>query len=134
MTSDNDMEQRLQRLEKAVFGNSSSSNILSKKPVALSQLSRSTLLDNGQKKVAIIVGYNEVILNQPPMGFPQIKEEWMKAKFTNKCDPKLLERAIIDGLIRNPDNNKTYDLTQRGEDFLEQVLRTYEGMAQAERI
>lgn len=123
MEKDDSIESRLQRLEEAVFGDRGKvPRHISKKPVALSQLSRSPLLTNGQKKVALIIGYNEIIMAQPPISFPQIKEQWVKAKFAKKCDPKLLERAILDGLVRDPNSKNAYDLTQEGEDFLQQVL------------
>jgi hypothetical protein len=120
------IESRLQRLEAAVFGGIDVPKMYSRKPIALSQLSRSALLTNGQKKIALIVGYNEVILNQPPIRFSQIKEHWVKAKFAKSCDPKQLERAIIDGLVRDPNSSNEYDLTRDGEDFLQQVLKSFE--------
>ncbi len=122
-----DFEKRLKRLEAAVFGDGASEiKPHQGKAIALSQLSRSAHLTNGQKKIALIVGYNEKVSNQPPIGFTQIKESWTGAKFVGKCDPKLLERAIVDGYIRDPETNNRYDLTQQGEDFLEELLKGFE--------
>lgn len=117
---------RLNDLEKVVFGSDSKSGgyftaASSKKTISLSELARNGLLDNGQKKITVIVGYNEKILAQEPVSMSQIKEMWKKEKFVGKCDPKLLERALVDGLVREPENN-TYDLTQKGENFFNNVL------------
>ncbi len=122
-----DIETRLLRLEAAVFGSGTTPKpVTSRKPIALSQLSHSRLLTSGQKKVALIIGYNEVILGQPPINFPRIKEQWISAKFSRKCDPKQLERAITEGLVRDPESSNLYDLTRDGEDFLKEVLKEYE--------
>lgn len=125
--NEEDVLKRLNDLEKVVFGNDSKFGRLSvadfslKKTISLSELARNELLDNGQKKIAVIVGYNEKILAQEPMSMPEIKEMWKRGKFIRKCDPKLLERALVDGLVREPEKN-TYDLTQRGEDFFDDVV------------
>ncbi len=122
-----DIEARVKKLEAAVFGSGTvHEKSRSPKQVALSQLSRSSLLSSGQKKIALIVGYNEVLLNEPPISLPEIKDQWIKAKFKGKCDAKQLERAITDGLVRDPDSNKSYDLTRDGEDFVKEVLAEYE--------
>lgn len=120
-----DVEQRLKNLEEAVFGTgktSSPQGVSSKKVIALSQLSRSGLLKNGQLKIAAIVGHSEMILNTTPISMSEIKRHWTQAKFVGKCDPKQLERAIVDGLIREPETN-LYDLTQKGEDFFGELLK-----------
>ncbi len=121
--ADTDIEDRLRRLEAAVFGNDPH---IQRKPVALSQLSRSPLLANGQKKITLIVGYNELMLHSPPISFLQIKEHWTAAKFAKRCDPKQLERAIVDGFVRDPEGKHAYDLTQDGEDFVREILQAYD--------
>lgn len=123
MNSD-DIEARLKKLEDAVFGDGSLQTFAKtgEKQLALSQLSRSLLLKNGQQKVTVIVGYFEIILQAPPIDMNTIKSEWVKAKFVGKCDAKLLERAITEGLVREFDG-KTYDLTQKGEDFFYDLVR-----------
>lgn len=123
---DTDIEDRLQRLEAAVFGGGLDIQRKPRKPVALSQLSRSLLLTSGQKKITLIVGYNELMLHNPPITFLKIKEQWTAAKFAKKCDPKQLERAIVDGLVRDPEGKHAYDLTQDGEDFVQEILQTYD--------
>lgn len=121
------MESRLRKLEEAVFGDGQPL-VQQKAPkrVALSQLSRSELLGNGQKKVALIIGYSELVLRESPVSLPFVRSQWTAAKFKGKCDAKLLERAIIDGLVRDPDSNNLYDLTREGEDFVNDVLAEYE--------
>lgn len=119
--SDSDIEIRLKKLEDAVFGTSSAFSAKSKQ-IALSEISRSPLLKNGQQKVAAIVGYHELISQDGPIAMPLIKADWIKAKFSGKCDPKLLERSIIDGLVREVGEN-TYDLTQKGESFFEDIVK-----------
>lgn len=122
-----DIEARVKKLEEAVFGNGAEYQLAkSSKQVALSQLSRSTLLSSGQKKIALIIGYNELISGNPPISLPEIRDQWTKAKFKGKCDAKQLERAIVDGLVRDPDSSKSYDLTRDGEDFVKDVLAEYE--------
>jgi len=113
------IEERLKKLENAVFGDTNPL-VRNVKQTALSELSRSPLLKNGQQKIAAIVGYNEVVAKASPIGMVEIKSEWIKAKFVGKADPKLLERAITDGLIRELDG-KVYDLTQKGEDFFAEL-------------
>jgi len=119
--SDLDIEARLKKLEDAVFGVSTSFNAKSKE-IALSEISRSSFLKNGQQKIAAIVGYHELITQDGPVGMPLIKTDWVKAKFVGKCDPKLLERSITDGLVREIGDN-TYDLTQKGEAFFKEVIK-----------
>ncbi len=124
---DSDIEARLKRLEEAVFGGGSSKiQRKNSKRVALSELSRSELLNNGQKKVALIVGYNELVVQDVLISLPDIKKQWTAAKFKGKCDAKLLERAITDGLVRDPESKRTYDLTQAGEDFVNELILKYE--------
>jgi hypothetical protein len=124
--ADTDIEDRLRRLEAAVFGGDPDIRLKPRKPVALSQLSRSPLLTSGQKKITLIVGYNELMQHNPPISLLQIKEQWTAAKFAKKCDPKQLERAIVDGLVRDPEGKHAYDLTQDGEDFVREILQAYD--------
>lgn len=125
---DADIEARLGKLEEAVFGKGRPPQAQQKnlKQVALSQLSRSELLSNGQKKVALIIGYNELVLHEAPISLPSVRNQWIAAKFKGKCDAKLLERAIVDGFVRDPDSNNLYDLTRDGEDFVNEVLAKYD--------
>ncbi len=118
--SDSEIEQRLKKLEEAVFGSTGNFKPRSKQ-IALSEISRNSLLKNGQQKIVAIVGYHELISQDGPIGMPDIKVDWVKAKFVGKCDPKLLERAITEGLVREVDD-KRYDLTQKGEDFFSAII------------
>jgi len=120
--SDNDIELRLRKLEDAVFGNGIVPNLNSKQ-IALSEVSRKPQLKNGQQKVTAIIGYHELIVQDGPINMTVIKADWTRAKFVGKCDPKLLERAITDGLVREVDD-KSYDLTQKGEDFFSSLIKS----------
>lgn len=119
--NDSDIKARLKKLEDAVFGESTTFSAKPKQ-IALSEISRSPFLKNGQQKIAAIVGYHELIDRDGPVSMSLIKADWVKGKFVGKCDPKLLERSIIDGLVREIGDN-TYDLTQKGEDFFEDVIK-----------
>lgn len=118
--SDSEIEQRLKKLEEAVFGSTDNFKPRSKQ-IALSEISRNPLLKNGQQKIVAIVGYHEFISQDSPISMSDIKVDWIKSKFVGKSDPKLLERAITEGLVREVDNKK-YDLTQKGEDFFKTII------------
>lgn len=127
-TDTEDIIARIEKLEEAVFGDEKEVVALKApgKPITLVELARNRLLKNGQQKVAVIVGYNEKIFNESPIAMSAIKELWKKGKFVGKCDPKLLERALLEGLVREPEDN-VYDLGQKGEDFFEEILRSKNG-------
>lgn len=120
--ANNDIEQRLKRLEDAVFVSDSKHTQLSAKQLALSELTSSKLIGSGPQKIAVIVGYNELILNAAAISMPDIKKAWTMAKFDLKPDPKQLERAIKAGLIRDAAGTKEYDLTRKGEAYFQTVL------------
>lgn len=119
--ADLSIEERLQRLEERVFGVEDSA-ARNDKIASLSELSHSTLLKNGQYKITAIVGYNELVKQEPPMTMSQIKASWVQAKFPGKADPKLLARAIVDGLVRDPLEDKHYDLTRKGEELFSSLM------------
>lgn len=119
---DKDIERRLKRLEDAVF--SSEGRVPSRvgKQLALSELAGSSLISNGQQKIVVVLGYNELILKGDPLSMPEIRKAWTTAKFDLKPDPKQLERAIKAGLVRDADNTKKYDLTRKGEAYFQTVM------------
>jgi|SRR5665647_1653615 len=121
-----DLLKRVERLEKLVFSQPDDSKKTSSgKAISLPEIARRTVIKNGQHKITAIVGFNELILKQDPVSMSEIKNLWQKGKFVGKSDPKLLERAIIDGFVRELDN-KVYDLTQKGEDFFQELLHDNE--------
>ena len=120
--TDNEVEERLKRLEDAVFGEGKTIHSSSVKEVALSELAGSKLITSGPLKITVIVGYNELILNSPAISMPDIKKAWTLAKFDLKPDSKQLERAIKAGLIRDAGGTKEYDLTRKGEAYFQTVI------------
>lgn len=118
----NDVEKRLKLLEDAVFGSGGTVSLKKSKQLALSELAGSSLISNGQQKIVIILGYNELILKGDPLSMPEIRKAWTTAKFDLKPDPKQLERAIKAGLVRDADNTKKYDLTRKGEAYFQTVI------------
>lgn len=120
--TENDVEQRLKRLEDAVFGAGSRDKRSSTKEVALSELASSKLIGSGPQKIVVIVGHNELVLKAPAISMPDIKKAWTMAKFDLKPDPKQLERAIKAGLIRDAGGTKEYDLTRKGEAYFQSVV------------
>ncbi|HEX2614586.1 MAG TPA: hypothetical protein VHL10_03775, partial [Nitrososphaera sp.] len=83
---------------------------------------------NGQQKIAVIVGYDELIKRRSErVSMPDITTAWKHAKFDGKPDATLLARAIKGGLLREPENDKTYDLTRKGEAYFHSVVESIEG-------
>ena len=117
-----DIEQRLKLLEDAVFGTGGATPSQTGKQLALSELAGSSLISNGQQKIAVVLGYNELILKGDPLSMPEIRKAWTTAKFDLKPDPKQLERAIKAGLVRDAENTKKYDLTRKGEAYFQTVM------------
>ncbi len=123
--SNETLEQRVERLEKIVAGltgNVATEATASKKPLSLSELASSKLITNGQQKIVVILGHNELILRGDPLGMPEIRKAWTLAKFDLKPDPKQLARAIKGGLVRDAENSKKYDLTRKGEAYFQLVM------------
>ena len=119
---DKDIERRLKLLEDAVFGSEGTVPSQVGKQLALSELAGSALISNGQQKIVVVLGYNELILKGEPLSMPEIRKAWTAAKFELKPDPKQLERAIKAGLVRDADNTKKYDLTRKGEAYFQTVM------------
>lgn len=122
--SNETLEQRVERLEKIVtrlMGDATIDATDSKRLLSLSELASSKLITNGQQKIVTILGYNELILRGEPLGMPEIRKAWTLAKFDLKPDPKQLERAVKDGLVRDAENSRRYDLTRKGEAYFYSV-------------
>ncbi len=114
-----DHETRLKRLEGGASHAVAPRVATGGKQKTLREIIKGRKFKNGQEQIAVIVGYHEVMLNQP-IQKDQIKEEWTRAKITNKFSAEFVARAK-DTLIRvHPDD--TCDLTQTGEEFLDRFL------------
>ncbi len=116
------IEERLKKIEAVVFGNSNSHQELKKKKVvSLAELARRDSLKqvNGQQKIAIIVGYYELVLREAPVKPEVLRNAWKEGKFKGSYHPSFVQRAV-GYLIRN--QKGAYDLTQDGEDYFNQVI------------
>jgi|GEM_PF-4380581 hypothetical protein len=117
-----DIERRLKLLEDAVFRDTQLITPAPVKPLALSELAGSSLISNGQQKIVVILGHNELIMKGEPLTMSEIRKAWTTAKFDLKPDPKQLERAIKAGLVRDANNTKKYDLARKGEAYFQTVV------------
>jgi hypothetical protein len=125
-----DMIARLERLEqlfdKKNRGNAAGLSATSNKIITLPELARKANLKNGQLKITAVVGYNEKILEKPPINTARIKELWRDGKFSGSYAFILVHRAVQEGLIRENKSSKeaAYDLSQSGEDLFKKILRS----------
>jgi len=120
-----DHEKRISVLE----GNltSSDSKITSKvKELTIAELIKGKKFHSGQEKIATIVGYCEKTLKLEKIDEGKIKTNWVNGKLDGKYRSNLIERAVGDGLIRDLENG-TYDLSQTGESFFEELLHKNDG-------
>jgi hypothetical protein len=125
----NDLQKRVERLEKVVFpteGESRTFDVV-KKVKSLPELVRMYPLQNGQQRIAAIVGYMEKIEKRGNIKLADIKRGWGLGKFDGSFANVLVMRAVRDGLIADYNNDSTYVLTQSGESFWEQ-LNNFEGV------
>jgi hypothetical protein len=113
---------RIDRLEKVVFGKSDNT-LTSKggKQLTLPELARKKILKNGQQKIAIIVGYYEKIQGKKDIQRKDIIQGWKDGKFVGSYSDVLLDRAIVDGLIRDLKDG-TYDMSQSGENLFSEFI------------
>lgn len=120
----NDLLDRIEKLEEAVFGDQkqAQSKSLAKKTISLAELARSEKLANanGQQKITAIIGYYEVLKGEGSSKPEKIQSGWKFGKFSGKCNSAYLTRAVGD-LVRNLENGE-YDLTQKGEDFFTEIM------------
>lgn len=126
MTNDEmykDLQKRIERLEKAVFpeGGTSSTLSVTKKQRSLPELVKAHPPQNGQQRVAAIVGYIEKIENRTDIKLADIKKGWAVGKFDGGFANVLVSRAVKDGLIADYSKDGTYVLTQSGESYWEQL-------------
>lgn len=113
---------RLTKIENTLFGDGNSvPKTSSSKSLTLPELARAKKLENGQQKIAVIVGYHEKIAKTDAITVEIIKAGWKDGKFSGSYNSALLIRAIKDALVRD-NKNGTYDLSQTGEDFFNDIL------------
>jgi hypothetical protein len=86
------------------------------KGITLAELARRSSLENGQQRVAAIVGYFEKIQDKDEILIPDIQQGWKEGKFSGSYAGVYLHRALKEGLVRQKSKG-AYDLTQTGEDF-----------------
>jgi len=116
--------ERIQRLEDAVFGiNQVDGQFAGQvKQKTLAELVRGKKFENGQQRIAIVVGYLEKIQRKSNIKGGEIKQAWIDGKIEGSYDNSFLRRAIKEGLIRDMKDG-IYDLSQSGESFFEQKLK-----------
>jgi hypothetical protein len=93
------------------------------KGITLTELARRSDLENGQQRVAVIVGYFEKIQAQNEILTSDIQRGWKDGKFSGKYAGVFLHRALKEGLVREKSKG-AYDLTQTGEDFFSKLFAT----------
>ncbi|WKZ26098.1 MAG: hypothetical protein QY322_02185 [bacterium] len=124
-----DHEKRISALE----GNLTSNNLKTTskvKELTITELVKGEKFHSGQKKIATIVGYCEKILKLEKIDEGKIKNNWVNGKFDGKYRSNFIERAVGDGLIRDLEDG-TYDLSQTGESFFEELLHKNNGKTQS---
>lgn len=100
---------RLRKLEETVFNYAEKLTTRSKKIKTLSELIFGKKFNNGQEKIAVIVGYLEKIEHKTNIKEEDIKQGWKSGKFEGYYANSLLQRATKN-LVRDL-RNDTYDLT-----------------------
>jgi hypothetical protein len=118
-----DLQKRVERLEKAIFPVDGTSLAVgaTKKMKSLPELVKARPPQNGQQRVAAIVGYIEKMEKRTAIKLPDIKKGWAIGKFDGGFANVLVTRAVKDGLIADYNNDGSYVLTQSGESFWEQL-------------
>ncbi len=114
--------ERIEKLEKTVFSTEPVKSFKSDKVQSIAEIVRKKKLDNGQKKVAAIVGYYEKIGNKSMVTHADMRTGWKSAKFDGSFANILAARAEKDGLISSYGEKDSYVLTQTGEDFWKELL------------
>jgi hypothetical protein len=110
----NDHERRLRMLESGSKRPDGVSNGR-EKTRTLSEIIKGKDFRSGKEKVAIIVGYYEMVLADLAIKESTVKEGWKTGKFDGKYDHNFLVRAIKDGFVRSIGGN--FDLSQTGERY-----------------
>ncbi|SRR6266481_1542124 len=95
----------------------------SNKGITLPELARRLTLENGQQRVAAIIGYYEKLQGKDEIVITDIQQGWKAGKFPGAYAAVYLHRALKDALVRQKDKG-AYDLTQTGEDFFSNLFET----------
>lgn len=113
---------RLDKIEQFLFKSPALVNMTAnKKEITLPELVRNKKFKNGQQRVAVVVGYIEMVVGKKEIKLKDIKDGWMEGKLEGTFVDTLLRRAIKDGLVRHKKDG-TYDLSQTGESFFSGFL------------
>ena len=117
------IKERLDKIEAVLRGpvQQTAGITRSNKAITLPELARDKKILNGQKKIAVIVGYHEKIASLERIDVKNIKSGWKDGKFSGSYNSSLLQRAVKDGLVRDLKNGY-FDLTQSGEDFFDDLI------------
>lgn len=118
-----ELQKRVEQLEMVVFPADGASPALgtTKKQKSLPELIKAHPPQNGQQRVAAIVGYIEKIENRTDIKLADIKKGWAVGKFDGGFANVLVSRAVKDGLIADYSKDGSYVLTQSGESYWEQL-------------
>jgi hypothetical protein len=121
-----DFKTRIEKLEAAVFpGNGTAPALIAaKKQKSLPELVKAHPPQNGQQRVAAIVGYLEKIEKKTDIKLSDVKKGWAVGKFDGRFANILMTRAVKDGLIADYAGSGSYVLTQSGETYWEQLDTT----------
>jgi len=88
----------------------------------LPELIKGKKFKNGQQKVCVIVAYYEKYAGKTSVTMDEIAQGWRDGKFDNTFARTLLERAVIEGFVRDL-KDSTYDLSQSGGEFYEEFMK-----------
>lgn len=110
---------RLDKLEKVVFGENNVPSTYFKKRITLPEIIRGRKFKSGQEKITIIVGYYEKIISKTPIRESDLKEGWKIGKLDGKYNPNFIARAAV--WVRNIDGD--LDLSQTGEKFFDDFIK-----------
>lgn len=116
------LEIRLSALGKPNTNQNVSLNPGNRKQLTLREIVKGRKFKNGQEQIVVIVGYYEKILSTP-IHEDKIQEEWVNSKMTNKYNSIFIERAKTKDKLIRIHSDKSYDLTQAGEEFFEKFLK-----------
>lgn len=113
---------RLEKIEQFLFESPVlEKTAAKKKEITLPELVRNKKFKNGQQRVAVIVGYCELVTGKQDISIKDIESGWMDGKLKGSFSDSFVRRAIKDGLIRNKKDG-TYDLSQTGEAYFSDFL------------
>jgi hypothetical protein len=112
---------RLEKIEKIMFGGKKEPSAPIKKGLTLPELIFGKKFNNGQEKIALILGYMEKFDNKKGIKEIDIQQGWKDGKFDGSYANEFLRRATK-SLVRDLKDG-TYDLSQTGEQFFDNFVK-----------